>query len=82
MKTFFVLAQNHYPSIFSISDYTYQINYLSFQFTISYSSNLMLAVYYHFFETDWDGSNYSSGVYFYKLAAGDFIETKKMVLIK
>ncbi len=34
------------------------------------------------YEVDWDGSNYSSGVYFYKLEAGDFTETKKMVLMK
>lgn len=34
------------------------------------------------YEADWDGSNYSSGVYFYKLTAGNFIETKKMVLMK
>lgn len=29
-----------------------------------------------------DGSGYSSGVYFYKIEAGTFIDTKKMVLIK
>jgi len=29
-----------------------------------------------------DGTNLPSGVYFYKLKAGDFIGTKKMVLIK
>lgn len=48
------------------------------------------------YEADWDGSNYSSGVYFYKLVVGDpsttaeavnssgrgFVETKKMVLMK
>ena len=34
------------------------------------------------YQTDWNGSNYSSGVYFYTLQAGDFIETKKMMLIK
>jgi hypothetical protein len=34
------------------------------------------------YETGWDGSNYSSGVYFYKIISGDFIETKKMVLMK
>ncbi|MBE2227126.1 MAG: T9SS type A sorting domain-containing protein [Ignavibacteria bacterium] len=34
------------------------------------------------YEADWDGSNYSSGVYFYKLISNDFVETKKMVLMK
>lgn len=30
----------------------------------------------------WDGSNYPSGVYFYKIEVDDFVETKKMILIK
>lgn len=34
------------------------------------------------FEVDFDGSNLPSGVYYYKLESGTFIETKKMVLIK
>ncbi len=34
------------------------------------------------YEVDWDATNYPSGVYFYKIAAGDFVETKKMILIK
>jgi len=29
-----------------------------------------------------DGSNLTSGVYLYKLTAGEFVATKKMVLIK
>jgi len=30
----------------------------------------------------WDASEFSSGIYFYKLTAGDFKETKKVMLIK
>jgi hypothetical protein len=39
------------------------------------------------YEVEWpappgDGSNFSSGIYYYKLIAGDFILTRKMVLVK
>ena len=34
------------------------------------------------YEVEWDALDYPSGVYFYKLATGEFTETKKMVLIK
>jgi hypothetical protein len=34
------------------------------------------------YEANWDASNYPSGVYFYKLEAGDFSQVKKMILIK
>ncbi|NOS84891.1 MAG: T9SS type A sorting domain-containing protein [Ignavibacteria bacterium] len=34
------------------------------------------------YEADWDASNYSSGVYFYKIISEGFVETKKMVLMK
>ena len=34
------------------------------------------------YETEWDGSNYSSGVYFYKLITPEFTQTRKMVLVK
>jgi hypothetical protein len=34
------------------------------------------------YEIAFDASNLSSGVYFYKIASGNFIETKKMVLLK
>lgn len=34
------------------------------------------------YETAFDGSNLTSGVYFYRLTAGDYTETKKMLMIK
>jgi beta-propeller uncharacterized protein DUF5122 len=34
------------------------------------------------YEVEWDGANYPSGVYYYRLIAGDYSETKKMVLVK
>jgi hypothetical protein len=34
------------------------------------------------YEADWDGSNFSSGVYFYKIISNEFTETRKMVLMK
>ncbi len=34
------------------------------------------------YEVDWNSSGNTSGVYFYKLTAGQFTETRKMVLLK
>jgi hypothetical protein len=34
------------------------------------------------YEVDWDALNLSSGIYFYSLLSGDFVQTKKMVLLK
>ncbi len=34
------------------------------------------------YEVNWNAANVPSGVYFYKLQSGDFIETKKMSLVK
>jgi hypothetical protein len=34
------------------------------------------------YEATFDGSNFSSGIYFYRLKTEDFAETKRMVLLK
>lgn len=34
------------------------------------------------YEVDFNAVNLASGAYFYKLEAGDFVDTKRMVVIK
>ncbi len=34
------------------------------------------------YEVTWDASNYSSGIYYYRIIAVDYSETRKMILIK
>jgi hypothetical protein len=34
------------------------------------------------YKVDWNASEFPSGVYFYRIEAGDFTQTKKMILIK
>ncbi|HEX7356940.1 MAG TPA: T9SS type A sorting domain-containing protein [Ignavibacteriaceae bacterium] len=34
------------------------------------------------YEFDWNAENLTSGVYFYQLRAGNFVETRKMILLK
>jgi len=53
-------------------------NALGKQVAVLVNGNLNAGTY----RADWDASEYPSGVYFYKLVTQDFIETKKMVLLK
>ncbi|MBK7632282.1 MAG: T9SS type A sorting domain-containing protein [Ignavibacteriales bacterium] len=34
------------------------------------------------YELNWNAANLPSGVYFYRLRAGDYVQTRKMILLK
>ena len=35
-----------------------------------------------YYEATFNGNNFASGVYFYRIEAGEFVQSKKMVLVK
>ena len=85
----FVLSQN-YPNPFNpITRIQYSIPSSSVVSLIIYnlrgeevtrlSDEFQIAGEYNVY---WDASNVSSGIYFYQLQAGDFVQTRKMVLLK
>ena len=88
IPTNFGLAQN-YPNPFNpttkielslpvASDFTITIYAVTGQVVDQISGSGEAG--YH--TVEWDASNNASGVYFYKLTAGNFTDTKKMVLLK
>jgi hypothetical protein len=34
------------------------------------------------YDVNWNAAKYSSGAYYYRIVAGDFVETKKMIILK
>ena len=89
LPTEFALEQN-YPNPFNPST--------TFKYEIPKESYITLKVYdilgrevatlvngqqkAGYYEIDWNASNNSSGVYFYKIQAGGFVDTKKMIWVK
>jgi len=84
----FALAQN-YPNPFNptttigfslpyASDYTLTIYNVTGQVVSVFDGSAEAGLQ----SVDWDASNMASGIYFYKLNADNFSDTKKMVLLK
>jgi hypothetical protein len=89
MPTAFALADN-YPNPFNPST--------TIQYDVPKASTLTLKVFNSLgqevatlvnehaepgsYSVRWNASNASSGIYFYRLQAGEFVETKKMVLLR
>jgi len=85
----FVLAQN-YPNPFNSST--------TIQFALPSTSHVSIKVYNELglevatlvdkhlspgeYKTTWNAANVASGVYLYRIQAGDFVETKKLILLK
>ena len=34
------------------------------------------------YKVEWNGDKYASGIYFYRMEAGEYVETRKMILMK
>ncbi len=87
--TDYVLEQN-YPNPFNPST--------TIKFGLPEKSNVVLTVYNSLgaevatlvnevreagsYEVEFNADNFSSGIYYYKIASGNFVETKKMILLR
>jgi len=89
MKNNFRLFQN-YPNPFNpITQISYELQTPSFVSLRVYDilGNVVETlvekiVYAGLHSVEWGGTNFSSGIYFYRLITGEFSETKKMILKK
>lgn len=85
----FALSQN-YPNPFNPTT--------KIKFDVPRNGNVLLEVYNNlgqlvktlhngytnagYYETNFDGSSLTSGIYYYKITSQDFVQTKKMILVK
>lgn len=89
MPTTFVLGQN-YPNPFNpTTNIKYQIaehGFVSLKIYDVLGNEIASLVNKEnpagIYEVEWNASGFSSGIYFYQLKTGNFVETRKMVLIK
>ncbi len=85
----FGLYQN-YPNPFNpVTHISFDLPKSEFVELSIYNSNgqlvkVLLSCYKHggHYKTHWDATNYSNGLYFVKIKAGDFLDVKKMILLK
>ena len=85
----FILYQN-YPNPFNpVTNISYELrvtNYVSLRIFDIAGKEVQTLVNKKqnagYYSVEWDASGYSSGVYFYKLETENFIDTKRMILLK
>ena len=89
IPTFYSLSQN-YPNPFNPST--------SIEFDVVQSADVKISVFDIYgkeinvlvnerlqagrYKTEWNGTGHSSGVYFYRMQSGNFLQTKQMILLK
>jgi hypothetical protein len=85
----FLLYQN-YPNPFNpVTNINFQIPnpaFVKLEVVDLLGREIETLIYEHLnpgvYKTEWNALNYSSGVYFYRMRAGDFADVKKMIVIK